>query len=205
MGRLFILALLPLAAWAQDGVDTTTDPALLAPSTAEKWDFFVHETITPFTIGAGAFNATISQETRSTPLYGKHFWPWSYPKRIGASIGDIVSQNFFGDFLLASALHEDTRYVRRGPAHSKWHRIGYAISRSIITRTDSGGQTFNFANVGGTAMSAGLSNVYYPPISRTVSASLTNWGTSVAGSGLANLMPEFLPDIKAWMARRKHH
>jgi hypothetical protein len=205
MGRLFILAVLPLAAWAQDGGDATTDPALPPPSTAEKWDFFVHETITPFTAGAGAFNATISQETRSTPLYGKHFWPSAYPKRLGASVGDIVSQNFFGDFLLASAFHEDTRYRRRGPSHSRWERIGYAISRSIVTSTDAGGQTFNFANVLGTALSASLSNAYYPAVSRTVSASLTNWGTSVAGSGLANLMPEFLPDIKAWMKRRTHH
>ncbi len=32
----------------------------------------------------------------------------------------------------------------------------------------------------GCAMSAGLSNAYYTPVSRTVSDSLTNWGTNVA-------------------------
>lgn len=204
MGRWFILAILPLAAWAQAPGDDSTDPPLSPPSTAEKWDFFVHETFTPFTAGAGAFNATISQITRSTPLYGKHPWPTAYPKRFGASVGDIVSQNFFGDFLLASAFHEDTRYVRRGASHGRWERIGYAISRSIVTRTDAGEQTFNYSNVLGTAMSAGLSNVYYPPASRKLSAALTNWGTSVAGSGLANLMPEFLPDVKAWMKHKMH-
>jgi hypothetical protein len=202
MGRWFILAILPLAAWAQDPAGSSADPTLSAPSTTEKWDFFVHETVTPFTAGAGAFNATISQITRSTPLYGKHPWPSAYPKRFGASVGDIVSQNFFGDFLLASAFHEDTRYVRRGPQHGKWERIGYAVSRSIVTRTDAGEQTFNYANVLGTAMSAALSNAYYPAGSRKASSAGTNWGTSVAGSGLANLMPEFLPDIKAWMKRK---
>jgi hypothetical protein len=121
----------------------------------------------------------------------------------GISIGDIVSQNFFGDFLLASAFHEDTRYRRRGESHKLWPRVEYAISRSIIARRDAGGTTFNWANVLGTAMSAGLSNAYYPPGSRKVGATMTNWGTSVAGSGLANLMPEFLPDFKRWIKRHR--
>jgi hypothetical protein len=110
---------------------------------------------------------------------------------------------FLGDFVVASALHEDTRYRRIGESRRLWPRVGYAISRSIVTRTDSGDGTFNWSNVVGTAMSAGLSNAYYPPVSRTAAATLTNWGTSIAGSGLANLMPEFLPDFKRWLKR--HH
>jgi hypothetical protein len=106
--------------------------------------------------------------------------------------------------LLASAFHEDTRYVRKGRSRKTWARVGYAISRSVITRTDSGDPTFNFANVLGTAMSAGLSNAYYPPVSRTMSGSLTNGGTSVAGSGLANLMPELGPDVGQWIKKKLH-
>ncbi len=172
------------------------------PSVAEKWNVFDTETVAPFTLGAGAFNAAVSQVTRSAPLYGRHPWPVAYPKRFGASLGDIVSQNFFGDFLLASAFHEDTRYSRRGSTHRLWPRIGYAIARSVVTRTDSGETGFNWANVLGTGMSAALSNAYYPPASRTARASATNWGTSIAGSGLANLMPEFWPDLRRWM--KKH-
>jgi hypothetical protein len=205
--RFLIIAVLAACAFAQDpsGPAAPTSAPLAAPSIQEKWDFFLQETVTPFTLGAGAFNAAVSQSTRSAPLYGRH-WD-AYPKRFGASIGDIVSQNFFGDFLLASAFQEDTRYVRWGTTHRLWPRIGYAISRSIITRTDSGGATFNYANVMGTAMSAALSNAYYPPVSRTPRESATNWGTSVAGSGLANLMPEFLPDVKAFLKRYNlfHH
>jgi hypothetical protein len=74
----------------------------------------------------------------------------------------------------------------------------------VITRTDAGNPTFNFSNVLGTAMSAGLSNAYYPPVSRTVSVSLTNLGTSVAGSGLANLMPELGPDVGNWIKKKLH-
>jgi hypothetical protein len=174
------------------------------PSVSEKWKLFEKETFAPLTLGAGAFNAGVSQATDSTPLYGREFFP-AYPERFGSAVGDIVSQNFFADFLLASAFHEDTRYTRLGPSHKLMSRIVYAISRSVITRTDSGSGTFNWANVTGTAMSAGLSNAYYPPASRTATASAANWGTSVAGSGLVNLLPEFLPDFRAWVKRHLPH
>jgi len=199
-GSLPIL-LSPLIASAQDPPNPSD--MLAAPSTSEKWEFFEDETVAPFTLGAGAFNAMVSQLTRSAPLYGRHPWPTAYPKRFGASVGDIVSQNFWSDFALASAFHEDTRYRRRGESYQLRSRIGYAISRAVVARRDSGEATCNWANVIGTAMSAGLSNAYYPPASRKAPAALTNWGTSIAGSGMANLMPEFLPDFKRWLKR--HH
>jgi hypothetical protein len=201
MRSSFVFIAVVLRALAQDATPPEAPaPSLPAPSLDEKWDHFIAETAAPFTLGAGAMNAAVSQVTRSAPLYGRH-WK-AYPKRFGASVGDIVSQNFFGDFLLASAFHEDTRYVREGPSHRLVPRIAYAISRAAVTRTDSGEPTFNWANVLGTAMSAGLSNAYYPPISRTPRETLTNWSTSVAGSGMANLMPEFWPDFHQWIKRR---
>jgi hypothetical protein len=210
--RWWLLLLLCACARAQDTV--IPDPApqiavtLPPPSVAEKWDFFVSETLTPFTLVAAGLDATASQLTRSAPLYGKRFWvKGAFPKRFGATVGDDTSQNFFADFLLASVLHEDTRYVRKGPGAKTWKRIGYAISRAVVTRTDSGAATFNWANVVGCAMSAGLSNVYYPPVSRTAQDAAVNWGTNVAGAGLTNLMPEFGPDVGHWMRRHLpfHH
>lgn len=173
------------------------------PSVHEKWLHFLDETWNPFTPVAAAFDAGASQATRSTPLYGRSPWP-AYPKRLGASAGDIVSQNFFSDFLLASAFKEDTRYRRRGDTHKFWPRIGYAISRAVVTRTDSGDPTFNFATVAGTAMSAALSNAYYPRGSQKAKAAASNWGTSIAGTGLVNLVPEFLPDLKQRWKNRRH-
>jgi len=132
-----------------------TTATLAPPSVSEKWNFFLAETLTPLTLIAAGTDATVSQETRSAPLYGKHFWRHdAFLERFGATVGDDVSQNLFADFLLASALHEDTRYIRKGPSHRMWPRIGYAISRAAIARTDSGDATFNWANVTGCAMSA---------------------------------------------------
>jgi hypothetical protein len=185
--------------------DTTT--TLSAPSVEEKWKFFVNETATPLLLGEVVPGATLSQLTRSAPLYGKHFWRhYAYLKRIGATTGDDVSQNFFSDFVLASAFHEDTRYVRQGPArHGVVWRVGYAVSRSVVTRTDAGNATFDWANVVGCAMSAALSNAYYPAVSRTRADSLTNWGTNIAGSGLSNLLPEFGPGVGRFFKRHLFH
>jgi hypothetical protein len=58
--------------------------------------------------------------------------------------------------------------------------------------------TFNWANVAGSAMSAAMSNAYYPPVSRTAAVSAVNWGTNVAGAGFSNPLPEFGPDIAHW-------
>ncbi len=119
----------------------------------------------------------------------------AFLKRLGANVGDEVSGNFFSDFVLASAFHEDTRYVRRGPSHKMWPRIGYAITRAVVTRTDSGEATFNWARVLGDAMSATLSNAYYPAKSRTATIGAVNWGTERLPSEIClNLMPEFGPD-----------
>jgi hypothetical protein len=202
-GTLLISCCLVAFGWnarAQNSEGAPTNNGLSSPSVAEKWNMFADETFAPLTLGAGAFNAAISQFTNSTPRYGADLFP-GYPERFGSAVGDIVSQNFFGDFLLASAFHEDTRYIRRGPDHKLWARVGYAISRSVITHSDTGEVTFNASNVLGTAMSAALSNAYYPPASRTAGAASINWATSVGGSGLAHLLPEFWPDFHAWMKR----
>jgi hypothetical protein len=189
---------------------TPAPPTPLAPATrtppsvSEKWHLFEHEATTPLILGAAGFNAAVSQTIHSVPLYGRHAWPTAYPKRFGAAIGDILSQDFFGDFLLASAFHEDTRYVRRGPTHKFFGRLTYAVSRAVVTRTDAGDATFNWANFFGTAMSAGLSNAYYPAVSRNATAAAKNWGITLADSGFANLLPELWPDFRRWVKRQLH-
>ena len=118
------------ARFPESSAESTT--AAEQPSVSEKWDFFVSETATPFTLVAAGLDATASQLTRSAPLYGRHFWGNdAFPKRMDATLGDDTSENFFADFVLASALHEDTRYIRKGPSRGMWPRIGYALSRAV--------------------------------------------------------------------------
>jgi hypothetical protein len=193
---LAVLILPP--AYAQNAPDPL---ALPPPSVDEKWNYFIHETFSPLTIFAGAFTAAQTQIGNANPRYG--VGSAAYAKRFGAAIGDEITQNFFSDFVIASALHQDTRYRRLGPPHGFWHRVGYAISRAAVTQTDAGAKAVNWSNFLGTALSVGLSNAYYPAASRTARVTAINWGASTAGVGFANMAPEFLPDIKAWLKR--HH
>jgi hypothetical protein len=166
----------------------------------QKWQFFVQETFTPLTIVASAATAGMSQATESDPKYG--VGSLELAKRFGAASVDNATQNFFSDFVMASALHEDTKYRRKGEHYGFWARVGYAISRAVVTRTDAGGSTVNWSNFTGTALSVGLSNAYYPARSRNLNATAINWGTSSAGTGFGNLFPEFLPDFQRWLRRR---
>jgi hypothetical protein len=189
---LLLAACLP--AFCQD----TTTP----PSVREKWHFFLEETGNPLTPGAAAFNASISQMMNTDPRYGVD--KGAFAQRFGASTADAVTQNLFEDFVFASAFHEDTRYTRMGPEHGFWSRTGHAVGSAVIAQKDSGGATFNWANAAGTAASAGLSNAYYPPASRTGGAIAIHFGTSFIGAGLGNLEPEFWPDVHHWFKRRFH-
>jgi hypothetical protein len=172
------------------------------PEISRNWANFSGETFAPLTALGGAFYGTFSQATNSDPRYG--VGAEALGERIGASTADIATQNFFGDFVMASALHENVIYMRKGPGYGGiWKRAGYAISRAFIARSDYGGNTFNWSNLTGTAMSTGFSNLYYPPASRTSGAVAIHFGTSLAGTGMVNLFPEFWPDFKAMLQR--HH
>lgn len=180
--------------------------AVSAPSatvtTTQRWSFFKDETFNGMTLAAGAFNACLSHATKSDPQYGVGTGPLA--ERFGASVADIVSQNFLVDFAMASAFHEDTRYVRQGPAYGGIvARIGYAVSRAFVTRTDTGGRTVNWANLTGTALSFGVSNLYYPPSSRTRQAMEIRLGVGIVGAGLGNLFPEFWPDFHRMLQRHR--
>lgn len=184
---------------AQPGTTSAEPPPLV--TFGEHWKLFVDETFSPLSAAGALFNGGFSQLTNSDPKYGRS--GGAFGQRIGASAADIASQNFFGDFLVASALREDPRYFRRGERYGFWYRFGYAISRAVVIRTASGTSSFNWDNVLGTAISAGLANAYYPPASRGGKATLMNFGTSLAGNGFINLAPEFWPDFRAKLFRRK--
>lgn len=198
---------LAVGALAQDSDGTPSSRRASSSAAPESpvernWKNFLGETFTPLTLAAGAFDGAFSQVTNSDPKYG--VGTAALGQRIGASSADIATQNFFGDFVMASAFHENVIFMRKGPGHGGiWKRAGYAISRAFIADSDYGGTTFNWSNLTGTAMSTAFSNLYYPPASRTPGDMAIQFGTRLAGAGLANLYPEFWPDFKAMLQR--HH
>ena len=116
------------------------DPSQKVPplTAKQKYLLFAKETFDPFTVASAAVGAALSQLHNDDPKYGKGSGP--YAQRFGAAVADITTQNFFQDAVLASILHEDPRYFRRGPEFGVWYRVGYALSRVLVTRTDAGKQ-----------------------------------------------------------------
>lgn len=82
-------------------------------------------------------------------------------------------------------------------------RSGYAISRILITRRDSGGRIFNVPEFAGNATAIGISNFYYPAANRSVSSNLSDWGTQMGIDAFGNELKEFWPDVHHYLLKRQ--
>ena len=182
---------------------TVSDPqrTVVPLSVKQKFGLFARETFDPFILVSAAAGAALSQADNDHPQYGQGSGP--YAQRFGAAVADVTTQNFFSDAVLASLLHEDPRYFRKGKEYRFWPRLGYALSRVVVTRTDAGTPTFNYSGIFGMAMGIALSNAYYPARSVNASVDATRVGTSLVSAALSNILPEFWPDIRQKFFRRK--
>ena len=183
---------------------TVTDPSLgVKPLTAkQKWALALRETIDPFNVVNAAMSAAFSQKGNQTPKYGEG--GAAYTRRFGAAFADFGTQNFFSAGLLATVLHQDPRYYRKGPGTSIPKRVVYSVSRLVIARQDSGASTFNAAGIGGMAMGIAASNLYYPTVSIRGCVMAERVSTSLTGGVMGNLMSEFWPDLQRKFFHRKH-
>jgi hypothetical protein len=168
----------------------------------DKWLLFVKESVDPYSFATAAAGAAISQIDNNDPKYG--VGGISYLQRFGAAQADLTTQNLFSDAVLASILHEDPRYFRKGPGSPVISRIGYAMSRIVITRRDSGRDSFNFSGIGGIGMGIVLSDAYYPRQSVGGGELESRLITSLSAAALGNLLPEFWPDVKEKLNHLRH-
>jgi hypothetical protein len=142
--------------------------------------------------------AGISQAQNSEPGYGQG--AEGYAKRYGAAFADGTIENFMVNAVVPATLHTDPRYYQLGKG-GFWHRTGYALSRLAITRTDSGHNTFNYGEIGGSLAAAAISTYsYHPEADKTFSNTASVWGTQVGYDAIRIVLNEFWPDI-----RRKFH
>jgi hypothetical protein len=182
-------------------VRDTTHP--VAPLTVrQKWLLAEKETMDPFNIATAFLTAAESQAGNQTPKYGEG-WA-NYGRRVGAAQLDFATQNFFSAGLLATVLHQDPRYFRRGPQSKIIPRIFYSITRLVVAQQDAGGTAFNASGIGGMALGIVASNAYYPAASRNGSIMASRVSTSLMGGAVGNLMSEFWPDIQEKFFHHHH-
>jgi hypothetical protein len=130
-------------------------------------------------------------------------WQHQYPefglgaaglaKRYATAYGDQVIGNYMNEAIFPTMLHQDPRYYRM--AHGGFiQRTTYAVSRVLITRSDSGAGQFNFSQAAGTASAAAIANLYYPD--RTFSSTMQRFGIQLASGGVFNILKEYWPNIR---------
>lgn len=136
--------------------------------------------------------ALYSQASNAYPEFGTG--PAAYGRYLWRSAVDQTDENYFVEFVVPVMTREDTRYYTLGRG-GFLKRTGYALSRAVITRSDSDRETFNVGEVVGAGASAGLSNLYYPAKERSLGNTGTQWGLDVGIDALSFMGREFWPDI----------
>jgi hypothetical protein len=124
-----------------------------------------------------------------------------YAHRYGTSYADQVIGNMLTEGFMPVLLHEDPRYFRKVHG-SVMGRIGYSLTRVLVTKTDSGRTTFNFAEVVGNGIGSSIANLYYPD-ERGLGDTGSRMATQIATDALSNLLKEFWPDIKRHLHKRQ--
>jgi hypothetical protein len=140
---------------------------------------------------AAAF-AGLYQIENQNPSFGQGVK--GYALRFATAYGDQTIGNLMTEAFVPIVTHEDPRYFRRGEG-SFWGRAGFALKQIVITRTDSGGQTFNFSEWGGNAAAVAISNAYYPD-TRTASDNVQRLLIACGTDAFSNVLKEFWPDVK---------
>jgi hypothetical protein len=145
--------------------------------------------------------AALGQGTKSIPEFGQG--AKGYARYYWHSFADQAVGNYYTEAIVPTLTHEDPRFytLEKG---TFWHRAEYAVTRLVITRTDSGGSTFNFSEIAGNGAGAFTSNLYYPKQERTFSKTAQKWGLQVGIDGVFNAFKEFWPDINKSVFHQKY-
>jgi len=186
---------------AQETVGVITRKSVFFPELAtnrtpltpgEKFKLFVDKTISPATFVGAIGSAALGQATNRYEGYGQG-WD-AYGKRVGAAMANAASTNFLGTFLIPSLLHQDPRhFFTERPGFGR--KLEYAFSRQLVTRTDSGHNTFNWSRILSLLGSEAIANSYLPPEERRVDRTFERAGIRF-GIGIGTtLLKEYWPMI----------
>jgi hypothetical protein len=137
--------------------------------------------------------AAASQIQNADPSLGRG--ASGFGKRFALEFADITVENYLTTAILPVWLHQDPRYFRLGRGNP-WHRLGYALSRIVVTRGDAATPQFNVSEIGGAAAAAGLYNLYHPASDRTLANTLESCGLQIGFDAGFIVMREFWPDVR---------
>jgi hypothetical protein len=161
-------------------------------SSWQKFKLAANNSVALSTIGAAAVGAANGQAVNRPSGY--HQGAEGYGKRFGANMARAASDNMFGTFLLASALHQDPRfYVRKNLSFTQ--TVEYSAERLLYTRSDSGEKEINYSGLIGPLMGEGLANAYYPEENRTAGSTFTRYASDMGWRFAGNMLRQYWPTI----------
>ena len=179
-------------------VEATQLPPL---STGQKFKVVARISFDPVVYPWYAALAGFSQAENSERGFGQG--AAGYGKRYGTAFADATLENFMTGAILPSLLREDPRYYQLGKGTFR-RRTAYAISRIVVTRTDSGNERFNYSEIFGSAFSAGISTYgYHPQTDRNLPTAASVWGSLVGYDTLTIVFTEFWPDIRRRLGHKR--
>jgi hypothetical protein len=133
-----------------------------------------------------------AQLNNGIPNYGTD--KGAFGQRLGTAAIHGTSNGIFSSSIFAPLFHEDPRYYIMGRGNNFFKRAIYATTRTIITRTDDGHATPNFALWAGNAAGAALTVTYFPAKNTTSKEVAKTFGTSLGGSTVGFFVREFIGD-----------
>jgi hypothetical protein len=161
-------------------------------TSGEKFELFLTTSFSPPQIMVSAAAAGISEARGTLAGYGQG--GEGFGKRFGSSMASTASSHFFGTFLFPALLHQDPRFFVS--ANPGWKaRVGHALRRTVVIRTDTGGTTFNLPGTLGPLLAEGLANTYLPDSERTAGKTFERFGIRIGFGAVNNLLKEYWPSI----------
>jgi hypothetical protein len=170
-------------------------------STKTKFKLSLKTMTDPITVSFLGVVALMGQAQDSEPSYGQGLR--GYSKRYATTFADTGIGTLMTTSVFPTLLHQDPRYFQLGTG-GKWHRVKYSITRIFLTRSDNGTPQFNYSEIVGNAVAAGISNTYHPEYQRTFGNTMSVWGTDILLNNICNLAKEFWPDLRRKIHTHRH-
>jgi hypothetical protein len=151
----------------------------------------------PWALGGTLAYAGLLQELNAPTEWGDGLA--AYGRRVASTEAGAVIHGALA-LGLDTTLHQDPRYFRSA-SKGVWRRIAHAARETVLTHTDSGGETFSTWRVGSAYGEAFISNLWYPDRLDTVRLGFVQGSLRMGFDLVTNLSAEFWPSIKKKLRR----
>src|SRR5215469_4244087 len=141
------------------------DKFLIAGRNSFDYGSFI---LTAFQSGIAMANNSYPEFHQGAAGYGRYYWH---------TLLDTANENFMVGGVGPAIFRQDNRFYTLGHGSIR-KRVFYAASRVLVTRTDSGNETFNASEIIGAGAASSISSLYYPQQYHTWTKIGQRWLTS---------------------------